>query len=321
MRRVALIIAACALLAACGRAPPLAPQQQQADSAPSWAYPINPPSAQATPDDRVKLHLAGSRQSFTRAQLSDLFDAPDWAPDRHPPMPDVVAHGRRPDVRACAFCHLPTGDGRPENARISGLSHEYIVAQMAAFRAGERSEPIEGRAPHRTMVQIGAAANAAEVEAAARYFSALRAHSYIRVVESATAPKTHIAGWTMARDEAGGTEPLGQRIVEVPDDFERFEMRDPETPYTAYVPLGSLARGQALAAAHACAACHGAGLKGAGDIPSLAGRSPMYLVRQLYDFETGARSGVSAAPMRTVTVGLSDADRVALAAYIASLSP
>ncbi|MES1199603.1 MAG: c-type cytochrome [Pseudomonadota bacterium] len=321
MMRTLLAAACAALLYACQPAPATTTATQQVEAAPTWAYPINPPGTQPTPDDGAKLTLTGSRQSYTRTQLRDLFNAPDWHPDQHPPAPDVVVHGRAPDVRACGFCHLPTGDGRPENARISGLSHDYIVAQMAAFRAGERGEPIEGRGPHRTMVQIGAAANAAEVEAAARYFSALPAHAYIRVVESDTAPKTHIAGWTMALDEAGGTEPLGQRIVEFPDDFERFEMRDPQTHYTAYVPVGSIARGRALAETRACASCHGAGLKGAGDIPGLAGRSPSYLVRQLYDFQTGARSGAAAAPMRNLVSGLSDADRIALAAYIATLTP
>jgi hypothetical protein len=36
------------------------------------------------------------------------------------------------------------------------------------------------------------------------------------------------------------------RIVEVPDDLLRFESRDPRSTFTAYAPIGSLAKGEAL---------------------------------------------------------------------------
>ena len=36
-------------------------------------------------------------------------------------MPDIVAHGKRPDVRACGLCHYPNGKGRQENAGVAGL--------------------------------------------------------------------------------------------------------------------------------------------------------------------------------------------------------
>jgi hypothetical protein len=53
--------------------------------------------------------------------LSDGFGPADWYPGDHPKMPDVVAHGRRPDVHACSLCHYPNGKGRPENAGVAGL--------------------------------------------------------------------------------------------------------------------------------------------------------------------------------------------------------
>src|ERR1700748_3511717 len=83
---------------------------------PGWAYAVNPPGAKPAPDDGSLKHVAGSQVSFTLTQLRDLFNVPDWYPDDHPEMPDPVAHGNKPNAMACAFCHLPNGLGRPENA-------------------------------------------------------------------------------------------------------------------------------------------------------------------------------------------------------------
>lgn len=236
-------------------------------------------------------------------------------------MPDIVAHGRLPSVMACGYCHLPTGDGRPENARIAGLSEAYITAQMAAFKSGARGEAVQGRLPHSAMTAIARAVTDDEVAAAARYFSALTPHSFVRVVETQIVPKTHVAGWVLTPDADGATEPLGDRIVEVPDNFDTFEMRDPQARYIAYVPTGAVARGAAYVASHACRSCHGEQLTGASTAPSLAGRSPTYIVRQLYDFETGARGGGNSALMRPLVQGMSNADRIAVAAYLATLKP
>ena len=48
----------------------------------------------------------------------------------------------------------------------------------------------------------------------------------------------------------------------------------------------------------ACGVCHGPELKGIGPIPNIAGRSPSYIVRQLYDFQQGVRAGPSSALMK-----------------------
>ena len=53
-------------------------------------------------------------------------------------MPDIVANGRRPDVRACALCHYPNGKGRQENAGISGLPVSYFIQTMNDFKSGLR---------------------------------------------------------------------------------------------------------------------------------------------------------------------------------------
>lgn len=144
--------------------------------------------------------------------------------------------------------------------------------------------------------------------------------------EATTVPKTQPIGWHLALASDPGTEPIGQRIIEVPDDLEYFESRDGRARFTAYVPPGSLQKGEQLVATGegktvSCRICHGPDLKGLGTIPGIAGRSPSYVVRQLYDFQTGVRAGVNSALMKPVVEKLSMDDMIALAAYAASLSP
>src|SRR5689334_25279491 len=85
------------------------------EAPPPWAFAVNPPGTQAPADDGIARHLPGSPVAFTIGQVRDLNKVPDWHPDNHPPMPDIVAYGRKPGVFACGFCHLPNGLGRPEN--------------------------------------------------------------------------------------------------------------------------------------------------------------------------------------------------------------
>jgi cytochrome c553 len=68
-----------------------------------------------------------------------------------------------------------------------------------------------------------------------------------------------------------------------------------------------------------CTICHGQDLNGLGLVPGIAGRSPSYFVRQMYDLREGARVGVSAALMKPVVANLTVEDMLDLAAYVASL--
>lgn len=70
-----------------------------------------------------------------------------------------------------------------------------------------------------------------------------------------------------------------------------------------------------------CTGCHGADLKGNDAVPTIAGRSPTYLFRQLYDFKSGARKGTLSSTMKPAVEKLTIADMIALAAYSASLAP
>ncbi len=293
-----------------------------------WAYPTNPPQQSPPPPlPPGQLTLEGSKASFTWPELKNLFSAPDWHAEDHPPLPEVVAHGRKPAVRACAYCHLPTGNGRPENARIAGLPYNYFVAQMKAFRDGKRGTAVAGRAPTENMSKTAKDIQDDEIAAAAKYFSALPVQSYTRVVEASTIPKAEITAWIFRFSQLGGTEELGQRIVEGPEDFERFEMRDPAAKYIAYVPVGSIAWGKRLAEGWGfgrsleCSSCHGPGYKGKDDVPGLAGRNPTSIVRQLYDFRSSARKGGKSSEMDKVVRDMTNADMLALAAYLATLTP
>jgi cytochrome c553 len=300
----------------------------QADElAPAWAYPVNPPDFKPSPDDGQPRHVPDSSQTFSLAQTRDLFFSPDWHPDDHSGMPDIVAHGRKPAVFACGFCHRADGAGGPENAGLAGLPAGYIVRQMADFKNGARKSAVPDRVPPRLMIKTAMAASDEEIQAAAAYFSALKPKSIIKIVETDTAPETVVAGWFLADANSGKKAPIGSRIIEVPEDLAQFENRDARSRFIAYVPIGSVKKGEMLAAKGAaglatqCPTCHGAGLTGTGDVPGLAGRSPSYIVRQLYDFKHGARTGSGSELMKPVADSLTLEDMINLAAYAASLPP
>ena len=123
-----------------------------------------------------------------------------------------------------------------------------------------------------------------------------------------------------------GNEPIGDRIIMLPEDQELARKRDPRSGFIAYVPPGSLAAGKALAEGGggktlACAGCHGDGLKGTETAPRIAGVHPIYLVRQLIQFKEGSRKGQNSALMAAPIAMLTLRDMIDLAAYAASLNP
>ncbi len=297
------------------------------DSPPAWAYPVNPGGGQRAEDDGTPLSVPGSDVQMTLDETRNLFAPPDWHPGGHPAMPEIVSNGRNPEVRACGYCHLPNGQGRPENSGIVGLPAQYIIQQMADYKAGLRRSSESAMGPPRAMLAIGEAASDEEISAAAEYFASFNFKPWIRVVEADRVPQLHVAGAMYAAVEDGGTEPIGQRIVEIPENLGRTELRDDSSGFVAYVPVGSIARGEELVTTGGggrtvqCAVCHGPDLKGLGPVPPLAGRSPSYAARQLYDFQTGARRGAWSDLMQDVVADLTLDDIVAIGAYTASLEP
>ena len=295
---------------------------------PYWAYVINPDSRPSAPpvEDKPQ-HVPNSSTTFTIAQTQDLFDVPDWHPDGHPSMPEIVTRGRKPDVYACGYCHLPNGLGRPENASIAGLPEGYIIHQIRDFRSGVRKSSDPRHLPTANMITYETKATQQEIAAAAKYFAELPRRPWIRIIESNKVPRTHISGWMLVADTPVATEPIGHRIIEIPEDVERTELRDDASGFVAYVPEGSLKKGESLVSGGgdgkmvACAKCHGDGLRGTVNVPPIAGRSPSYIVRQLFDMQSGARSGTGSLQMRRAVAKLSVDDMIAIAAYATSLKP
>lgn len=306
---------------------PVAPDRAGAFVVPAWAYPtLIPPAPDPFPTaDSIRLHrIPGANRAFTQKQAFNRFAPADWLPASHPPAPPAVASGRRPTGYACAFCHLYDGAGRPENATLAGLSADYIVQQVRAFRDSTRrsANPV---AATNSMHAIALAVTEADVAEAAAYYSRLALSRPNRIVETTRVPRHRITILYLRDGE--GTEPLAGRLIEMPEDTERHELHDPTVRYVTYAPPGSLATGRRLVrsgpagVATACPTCHGPNLLGVGPIPPIAGRSPQYLLRQLINLRTGARADPNSAPMQAVVQALSLSDMVAVAAYVGSLAP
>ena len=297
---------------------------------PDWAYTPPPPKGTPPPpsalpaEDDAVIRIPGTERTMTRGALRGQKEIPDWYPeDRRGEMPGVVRSGRE-GVRACGLCHLADGSGRPENAPVNGLHVAYFIQQMEDYKNGLRRSADPRKANTNLMVGFAKAATPEEVRAAAEYFAAQPYPKRIKVIESRTAPKVRLQGgmhMAVPASEGGSMVPIGDEIVEVPDDNLRAEARDTRLGFTAYVPPGTLNRGKQLAAKHQCGVCHGSDLKGLGPVPPLAGRSPSYAMRQLFDMKTGARRGPWAAMMTPVLAQMSVGDMMAVAAYAASLDP
>ncbi len=303
---------------------------------PDWLFPIHPDSLLPPPktppklDDVELLGIPDSDQKYTLARINDQFNAPDWQPNSHIPMPEIVAKGRKPKVIACAFCHTPTGQGRPENSALAALPEAYIKEQLRDFRSGKRQAiGPEKYLPGRGMHAVAAALTDAEIDESAKYFSQLKLGRRVWVAEAINIPRAEPSDWVYK--EVGGTEDLGARLLEVAPDITRHQYRDDRMQYTAYVPPGSLARGKRLATTgksvdgsdrtQICATCHLANLRGTDKIPPIAGRSPTYLLRQLLAFKNGARTGEAADQMKPTVEKLELEDMIGLAAYVGSLYP
>jgi cytochrome c553 len=282
---------------------------------PDWAFNIPDkiqPSA-VRPEGIVR--APGSPKEYEWAKVSGNATPPDWFPDEHPPAPRSVAGA--PGARfACGACHLMSGQGHPESADIAGMPAEYLIRQMTYYKAGTRKDDAR-------MGPIAKITSDEDVRQAAEYFAALKPAVWVKVIETATPPKTFIAtaGRHRQLHPDGGTEPIGRRILEIPADPFRTEIRDPHSGFIAYVPPGSIARGEALVKGGQCALCHGEALKGLGEVPRLAGLQPLFIARQLFDIRHGSSAGKAVALMKPVVANLSEDDIIAISSYLGSLPP
>jgi cytochrome c553 len=263
--------------------------------------------------------VPGSTLHFTQQQINDLANAVDWFPDRHTPMPPPVAHATGAAL-ACAACHLTSGMGHPESSHLAGLPAAYLERQLADFKSGDRKDAAR-------MTAIGGALSEEDARLASEWFAALKPRRWVKVVEAQRIPANYGSPGRMRLPlPGGGTEVLGRRIVELPQAAGRAVRRDPYSGFIAYVPIGSVARGRALANGGSgrtppCATCHGPALKGLNGVPGIAGASALYTARQLFGFQSGTRDGASAALMKPIAATLTDDDFIDLSAFLASLPP
>jgi cytochrome c553 len=305
-----LLIAGVSVLAL-GAQQPAAPAGRE----PSWAFPaING----SLPAEEGPKNIPGSTKSYTPAQIDDLMNPPDWFPDEHAQAPALVQKGHG-TAMACGACHLMSGEGHPESAGLTGFTAAYLMQQMADFKSGARKDAAR-------MNTIAKDVSDEESRQVAEWFAALKPAAWTKVTEADTVPKTIVGQGRMRfLAPAGGTEPIGNRIITVPQDQNRARNRDPKSGFTAYVPVGSIAKGKALAETGgagktvACTICHGDNMRGLGNVPRLAGLHPIYIARQLYLFKDGTRNGVDAQLMKKPVARLTDDDILAIAAYLGSL--
>lgn len=294
-----------------------------------WAFVLNDPAPQGAeaPDPDEIVTVPGSSLSMRRGDITIDNGPPDWHPDEHPPMPEIVARGGGEGALACGYCHLPNGQGKPENAGVAGQPAEYIVQQLRDYRNGLRKTGEPRMGPPSLMMSVGAATTEEEARAAAEYFASIEFKPWVRVVETDEVPVTRKAGWIHEVVDSGGMEPIGTRVVEVPEDLARTKLRDDRSGFVAYVPTGALARGAELVNGGGngrtvpCTICHGTDLRGLGPVPALAGRSPSYMARQLYDLKQGNRNGLWSDLMEQAVANLTVQDVVDIVAYTASLEP
>lgn len=303
---------------------------------PDWLFPHPPkeepaPAKPAKPDPNAPkpeeelLDIPDSNEKFTLTRINDAFNPPDWRPTSHGPMPDVVAKGRKPAVMACAFCHTPSGQGRPENSALAGLPEAYIRQQLLDYRSGRRKAvgPVT-YLPVQNMIKIAKAMTDQEIDDSARYYSQQKLKRRVYVIESLRIPRAEPAAWIYY--EHGGTEDLNGRMLEVTQDLTRHERRDDRLEYLAYVPPGAINRGKRLVLGGegkttACTQCHLANLRGTDQIPAISGRSPTYLLRQMLAFRNGDRVNEHSAQMNPVVEKLTLDDMIDIVAYVSSLYP
>jgi cytochrome c553 len=285
---------------------------------PDWAFHVINGSLPAEPAGPRM--LPGSTQTFPSTQIDDLRNPPDWFPELNAPKPQIVKYGHG-DALACGACHLMSGSGHPESADLSGFTAAYLMQQLEDFRAGARKDSAR-------MNGIVQGMSDEEMRKASEWFASLKPQAFTKVVEAATVPKTFVGQGRMRFVSPGGmTEPIGNRIITLPQDQSRATLRDPRSGFIAYVPPGSIAKGEALAKnggngrTVACALCHGDTMMGLGNVPRLAGLHPIYVVRQLYLFKDGFRNGPDAQLMKKPVEKLTDDDILSIAAYVGSLPP
>ena len=305
MRRLVVAVMAATVLAPVG-------VYAAAEGGLTWAYPTNPPPG--TPN-REDLPPAGPvNENMVHLSYTGL-----------PPAPDIIGIGK---PQPCVTCHLTNGNGHPQTADISGLPVNYFVEQVHAFASGQRVDKRTGR-----MAAVAKAISEQDLKAAAEYYAAVSParQQWIKTVVATEAPKHEFLmgpggiGFSMP----GGTEPIppGQMVM-MPQDEDMVRAEDQlRGGFIQYVRPEEMAQGARVVETGdggrllKCATCHGADLKGKGDVPRLLGRQTQYMIRAINDMRDGANKNPQAAVMAAVAAKMTDEDIVGAAVYLASKAP
>ena len=201
----------------------------------------------------------------------------------------------------------------------------YILQTLNDFKNGLRKPGDPRKVNVNQMIAFAKNMTPDEMRAAAEYFASTPWTQWVRVVETRMVPKTEAEGSIFFKAPGNTTEPIGMRVIETPEDDEQAEpLRNPRSGFVAYVPVGSIKKGEQLVTTGgngktvACTICHGADLRGSGPVPGIAGRSPSYLARQMYDIQAGARHGEWAELMKPVVAKLTNEDFVNIVAWVSS---
>ena len=285
------------------------------DGLPAWAFNIPDKVQPASVRPEGMVRAQGSSKEYDAAKIAGNGNPPDWFPEEHMPAPKSVQGG--PGIAmACGSCHLMSGQGHSESADLAGMPAEYLMRQMAYYKSGVRKDDAR-------MGPISKAISEEDARQAAEYFAAQKPRKFVKVIETATPPRTFIAtaGRHRQLHPDGGTEPIGRRILEIPANAMATEIRDPHSGFIAYVPPGSIAKGKALVKKGSCALCHGEDLKGLGEVPRLAGLQPLYIARQLFDIQYGSSAGKAVELMKGPVAHLTEDDIIAISSYLGSLTP
>src|SRR5262249_26356891 len=183
--------------------------------------------------------LNGSAATYSLVDVRDGSNVIDWFPQDHPaPMPGIIQRG--PDAmgklkRGCGSCHLPNGQGRPENAPPAALPVSYFIRQIHDFRNGLRHSADPRKPNTNTMIELAKGMTDEEIEQSAKYFTAILYRPWTRVIETDLVPTTRIVGNLFLPTSTDRTEPIAGRIVEVPEDEEQTELyRNPPVGFLPY---------------------------------------------------------------------------------------
>jgi cytochrome c553 len=183
----------------------IAADRQLALPEPEWAYPEQDPNFQRERADDTLKTVPGSTRQLMQRQVGGFFGGiEDWFPERHGPMPDIVKNGRQPAARACAGCHLTSGQGHPSAGMSAGMSVEYFTRQVHELAAGQRNPRAAG------MMGVAKALTEDEIKAAAEYYHRQKPQKWVQVVEAETVPVTWVGTGDFRQIKPGaGNEPIG----------------------------------------------------------------------------------------------------------------